>query len=134
MKNDDPEEIVFIPKEPILLAIVGWRSFTDYKHFSVEVNKWIQENGTPAKILSGGCVGTDRMAEKYAKEHSILMDVRKEDRKKYPMGNRCYAMRDKEIAETCTHMLAFPSCLGKGTQLTIGFAKSVNKHLTVIPI
>jgi hypothetical protein len=118
----------------ILLAIVGYRKFNNYARFSKEVDDWIALHGKPETIISGGCQGADKMAERYAKQHSVPMQVLHPDKKRYPNSNTAFAMRDREIAKACTHMLAFPSVHGRGTQLTIGFAKTHGKKVKQIDV
>jgi hypothetical protein len=113
---------------PVHLAIVGYRNYNDYDSFSSIVDEYILRTPVPACIISGGCVGVDKMAERYAEEYSIPMDVLKPNRS---LGNRGFAIRDREIAKKCTHMLAFPSVKGKGTQLTIGFAQKLDKPVEI---
>lgn len=43
------------------LGIVGYREFTDYDKFSMEVDKVINDIGSISQIVSGGCKGTDKM-------------------------------------------------------------------------
>jgi predicted Rossmann fold nucleotide-binding protein DprA/Smf involved in DNA uptake len=111
------------------LAIVGYRNYVDYAAFSLTVDSIILALGKPDEIISGGCTGADRMAERYAKEHGITMTVLKPDER--IKNNSRFAIRDKEIAKQCTHMIAFPSKLGKGTQLTIGFAEKQKRTVFV---
>lgn len=111
-----------------ILAVVGYRYFKDYKLCSAKIDAWIKEHGTPSQIISGGCIGADSMAEKYANEHGIVMIVCKPNSS--IKDNSRFAIRDRLIAQRCTHMLAFPSSKGKGTQLTISFAKGFKKHVT----
>ena len=119
---------------PIILAVVGWRYFKDYKRFKEEMDVWIVENETPTTLISGGCIGADRMAEKYAKDKGFGIVILLSDFKRHP-GNTAYAVRDREIAKTCTHMLAFPNLKkGKGTQLTIGFAKRFGKKIKIMNV
>lgn len=117
----------------ISLAIVGYREYTDYKEFEVKVDQCLQEwSGTPvAEIVSGGCRGADTMAERYAREHKISMCVLRPDWSKYPRGYQAYTMRDQDIARQCSHMIAFPSTQGKGTQHTIAFAEKLGKPTRV---
>jgi predicted Rossmann fold nucleotide-binding protein DprA/Smf involved in DNA uptake len=111
------------------LAIVGYRYFTDYERFCRVVDKFIAEHGRPYRIISGGCIGADQMAERYAKEHGIAVNVF-EPNKSLP-GNSGFAVRDREIARACTYMIAFPSPSGRGTQLTIKFARECGKEVAV---
>src|SRR5665648_1273009 len=100
-----------------VLAIVGYRGFIDNVLFCQTVDQWIQTNGVPGEIISGGCRGADTLAEQYAPKHKIDFHKYPPDWKRYPSGNTAYTMRDREMAKACTHMIAFP-CMskGKGTQ------------------
>lgn len=58
--------------------IVGSRSFTDYKLFSSVCDKLLVNMVKKNKqifIVSGGAEGTDKMAERYAKEHHYPLMV-----------------------------------------------------------
>jgi len=122
-------------KKEILLAIVGWRNFTDYVRFSKEVMKWVAANGDqqPSLIISGGCRGADTMAERYAKENNIRTRILRPDWARHK-GKAAYSQRDRCIALQCTHMLAFPSIHGSGTQVTIRFAQEFRKDVTVVDV
>lgn len=118
-------------RKEIILAIVGYREFDDWNMFMGHVLCWIEEHGRPTKIISGGCKGTDKMAERFAEREKIPMIVLWPDNKN---GRNKFAIRDREIANQCSHMIAFPSKRGKGTQLTIKFAHQDRKHVTVVNV
>ncbi len=112
----------------IALAVVGYRHFNDYRRLTRVLDEWIARHGSPAEIVSGGCIGADRMAERFAAERRLTMKVLA------PLaidGVSKFARRDRRIAASCTHMVAFPSHRGKGTQLTIGFARVLGKEVEV---
>jgi hypothetical protein len=137
--------------EQIKLAIVGFRDYNNYTQFHQHVDKYIAQvqpnnvldsgSGSSAtttctvEVVSGGCRGADTMGEQYAKEHQFQMTIFKPNWTKYPYKvsrNLAYTMRDQQIADYCTHMIAFPSKNGKGTQMTIEFAQKQNKPCHVI--
>lgn len=117
----------------IRMAVVGYRGYMDYAHIKRELDEFQQNNNCKINlIVSGGCKGVDMLGEKWADENNvpklILMPTK-------GYGNRRFALRDQEIVNACTHMLAFPSNQGKGTQLTIGMArKKKNVQINVIDI
>lgn len=118
----------------VKLAIVGYREYTDYEQFKKHVDDYTKELKI-SEIVSGGCRGTDQMGERYAKEKGYRILVFTPEWGKYPWkskGKLAYTMRDKQIAEYCTHMIAFPSTKGKGTQLTIKFAQQAGKQVNVV--
>lgn len=120
--------------DQVVLGVSGYRNFNDYTVFKEQVEEWIKNHQKPDKIIVGDCKGADRMAARYADEYNIPKEILKPDRKRYPTGNTAFAMRDREIAKACTHMLAFPSVNGKGTQITIEFAKKFGKRVTIFNV
>jgi hypothetical protein len=80
-------------------------------------------------VVSGGAKGTDTLARNFAIENKIPLDEIHADWNTY--GKNAGPVRNTQIATLCTHILAFPSHSGKGTQDTIKKAKSKNKKVTV---
>lgn len=58
----------------IILAIVGCRKaeMAIYPTIKYYIDDYIQKNGRPQKIISGGAKGIDSMAKRYSEENSIL--------------------------------------------------------------
>jgi len=102
----------------IRLGVVGYRNYHNYDHIKRELDEFRLTQNIDL-IVSGGCTGVDILAERYADSNNIpkliLLPVRS-------LGNKSFAIRDQEIVNCSTHMLAFPSKKGNGTQLTIGMA------------
>lgn len=112
----------------IKLAIVGSRSFEDYDFFKKKIDDWIEKYGRPHSIISGGAKGTDTLASKLANEKNIPLEVHYPDYDKY-LGKIAPLMRNIKIAESCTHMIAFPSKNGSGTQHAISQALKLKKEV-----
>lgn len=110
------------------MAIAGSRNFTDYDRFEKETDQWIELNGVPDLIISGGAPGTDSLAERYAREHGIPFLVFKAD---WSQGKKAGPIRNTKIINEATHLLAFPSEQGKGTQDSIKKAQQKRLHLTL---
>lgn len=106
------------------LAIVGSRHYKNYEQFEKRVLKWMKDHGKPTKIISGGATGADAMAERFSKENGIECQVFLPD---WSKGGG--PARNTLIVNACTHVLAFPSKTGKGTQNTIKQANAKNKHI-----
>ena len=139
-------------KEIIVLGIVGSRNFTNKKEFTHHIEKWIKDhNGgkQPDIIVSGGAKGADALAKQYATTYSSCEDtigslaaesqsdtIKYEefpaDWKKY--GPAAGPKRNTQIVERCTHILAFPSREGRGTQDTIRKARKKGISVTTIYI
>lgn len=116
------------------LGIVGYRGYTDYDQFCKYIKHWKTKNNIKKikLIISGGCMGTDTLAERYAKEHKIKMRVFKPDWNKY--GNAAGPIRNKLIVKDSEYVIAFLHELSKGTLSSIKYAKELDKHLTIIKI
>lgn len=99
------------------LAIVGSRNFNDYDAFCDKLNMFVASIGGIQKInkiVSGGAGGADKMAERFARENKIELQVFAADWNRY--GRAAGPMRNSQIVEAATHMVAFPSKDGRGTQ------------------
>lgn len=123
------------PLADISLAIVGSRDFSDYAHFTACMTQWKSDNPNKriARVVSGGCRGTDKMAERYADEHGIPKTVHlKYDWKTY--RQQAYLMRNTDIVNDCDEVVAFPSDEGSGTQDTMRKAHAKKRKVSVFPL
>ncbi len=114
------------------LAIVGSRNFKDYERFCIEVEIALKEwDVTDIEIISGGADGADALAERYSRE--VLQRepvVFPADWNKY--GKSAGPKRNTQIVDACTHMIAFPSHYGKGTQDSVTKIQKAKKPHKVI--
>ena len=110
----------------IILGIVGSRSYNDWEFFWQVVNEWTMENGHPDKIISGGANGVDNMAKRYAHEKAIAFD---EINVIWSHGRNAGPVRNTTLVSNITHLLAFPSVLGRGTQDVI--QKACSKRIPI---
>lgn len=117
----------------INLAIVGCRSYDDYKTFKTILDDFIDEIGSkPDTIISGGAKGIDSMAEKYAKDNNIPVNIFYPDWDKY--GRVAGILRNTNIINSSTHVIALPSKKSVGTYDSINKAKKANKILKIVNI
>ena len=106
------------------LAIVGSRYYTDYEKFEKLVLNALSEWDEDIEcIISGGAKGTDLMAEQFAKQFNIPLKIYNADWGKY--GKSAGPIRNAQIVKDATHLIAFPTENGKGTQDTIKKAKDI---------
>lgn len=100
----------------IRLAIVGSRYHNDYETFRQHILDWIDINGRPDVIISGGAEGLDSLARKFANEEKITLIEHLPDWKRY--GKRAGPIRNQLIVNDATYMIAFPLD-GPGTKDSI---------------
>lgn len=111
--------------KPISLAVVGSRSFNDYPLLRKTLGFYeIKE------IISGGAIGADSLAKRYAQEHNInikeikpLWDVHKKS---------AGYLRNVQIVDACDEVIAFWDGTSKGTGHTIEIAQSKNKPISIV--
>lgn len=118
----------------INLAIVGYRNYNDYDSLCKYIKEWKLDNKIDNidTIISGGCVGVDTLAEKYAKENNIKLQIYYPNWEIY--GKSAGAIRNKLIVNDCTHLLALLHPKSRGTCITIKFAEKKKKHIKIINI
>lgn len=111
------------------LAISGSRSCGDWDLFRKNVSEAVREWNLPRDtvVVSGGALGADKMAETWAKKRGYAMKIIYPDWKRH--GKGAGAIRNGEIIDLATHLVAFPSVNGSGTQDTI--AKAHKKGIPV---
>ena len=95
-----------------------------------ELEKYIPSKCT--KIVSGGAVGIDVCAAKYAQTSGIELSEILPDYKKH--GKAAPIVRNKTIVEASNKVIAFWNGHSKGTKMVIDYCKKINKTCTVIKI
>lgn len=116
----------------IRLAIIGYREFADYEYAKKCIKSWQRENGKIDLIVSGGARGADSLAERYAREHNIPTKILKPDWA--GLGRSAGILRNTDIINESTHVLAFVSESSVGTWDSIRKAKSKGLPVTQIDI
>ena len=111
------------------VAIIGSRSFTNYE-FLKEKCDTILSNTKSVTVVSGGARGTDRLAEKYAAEKNIPVEVYKAN---WELHGRSAGMkRNLTMLKACTHVIAFWDGKSPGTLHMIDKANNLGKQLRII--
>jgi len=113
------------------VAIVGYRNFTNYKLFKEKCDEILNLHKVSC-IVSGGCRGTDLLAERYAKENKISTKIFYANWKLF--GARAGPLRNKEIVEYSDMMIAFLSSKSRGTLSAISLAKNKKIKVHVVNI
>ena len=108
------------------IAVIGSRDFTNYQLLKKHLNNY-QSIDT---IISGGAKGADKLAEKYAEEFNITMEIHPPDWKTY--GKSAGPIRNKIIVENGDLVLVFWDGKSKGTEHSIKYAKTIGKCVEVV--
>ena len=106
-------------EDPTHLGIIGSRNLADYDLFKDKVDEWVQQNGRPHSIISGGQRGADTFARIYAEENEIPFTEHHHNTYRHMGSPRMYHHRNQLVVDDSTHLLAFPSRYGRGPQSTM---------------
>lgn len=107
------------------LLIAGSRNLKD-----LDISPHIPE-GTDF-IISGGAVGIDTLAEKYADKHNLSKLIL---RPKYNIyGKAAPLKRNNEMVELADYVLVFWDGVSRGTKHTIDYANKLDKDIKIVMI
>ena len=107
------------------VAVIGSRNL------SVDISLYIPDGVT--SIISGGARGIDSLAERYAEQRGLCMQIIKPD---YTMhGKRAPLLRNCLIIDESDVVVAIWDGKSRGTRQAIRYVKKMNKplHLHIIP-
>lgn len=108
-------------------AVIGSRSFTDYEKL-----KTILEGYPITEIVSGGAIGADSLAERYATEKGLDLTLFYPDWKAF--GPAAGPIRNERIVERADEVFAFWDMKSKGTLNSIGHAHKQKKVCHIINV
>lgn len=111
----------------IKLAIVGSRDFP----YPWIISEYLKRK-TFHEIVSGGASGVDTFAQEYAEVYGYPTTIFYADWKKY--GKSAGFIRNKQIVEYATDVVAFQYDNSNGTQHTINLAQEAGKLREVISV
>ena len=108
------------------IAVIGSRDFDNRILLSEILIEYLPQITC---LISGGCRGTDKMAEEWAIAHSIPTLIFEPNWAAY--GKSAGVMRSKEIIDNCDLCIAFWDGLSKGTSNGIRYCRKINKPCKV---
>lgn len=109
------------------IAVVGSRKFSDYS-----LVKKILKPYLPFTLITGGALGADTLAEKFAKEYDLDILIHYPEWKKY--GRKAGMLRNTFIVRDCEQVIAFWDGISKGTRMVINLAREKSKLVRVIEV
>lgn len=112
------------------IAVVGSREFKNYNQLDAELKRRVGENDT---LVSGGAVGVDSMAQRWAKEHGKVIQIHYPNYARYARG--ATFQRNEQIVRNADLVIAFYQ-YGRvkqgGTANTAGWAEKLGVDLIEI--
>ncbi len=82
-------------------------------------------------IVHGGAHGVDEEAHYVAEELGFDVEVVPADWERY--GRAAGAIRNREMVETCDHVVAFWNGISRGTESAIKAARAIGMEVDIIP-
>lgn len=119
--------------KPHRVIVAGSRSFTDYAYLENRLDDAFQDYiGQDIEIVCGGARGADELGKCYAIAHGIPYKVFLPDWKQH--GKKAGPLRNIEMANYATELIAFWDCQSRGTLHMIDTAIAKQLDVTVIHI
>jgi len=119
----------------IKLIIAGDRNYTDFHRVSAEVDKYLSELGvsfSDVEEVCGMASGVDTLGKLWANDNGIPVTEFPALWSKY--GRAAGPIRNKQMAEYGTHLIAFLKSSSKGTRNMIKIAREKGLNVKVINI
>ena len=106
-------------------AIIGSRTFNDYAYLKEKMKLF----PSITKIISGGAKGADKLAEKYAEECGLEIQIIIPEWGKH--GKSAGIARNRVIVENADLIIAFWDGKSAGTRSSVDYAKKLGKKVRV---
>lgn len=116
-------------KAKVILAIIGSQTFNDYPLFCKEIDR-LRKNIDIKYIVSGGDIGADTLANRYAKDQGLRILIIYPNWKNHQKN--AGFLRNQEIIDEADHIIAFWDGMSYGTKNSIDIAHRMNKPIHVI--
>lgn len=140
MASVEAKEATVTEEVQLVLAVSGWRGLSGCDARKVvfdALTEFAIRNGKPHVIVTGGARGADQIAEEWARRkgiHVVTLRPRRTKGMTYEEARKECLARNTDIVKRCTHLLAFPSDEGSGTQDAIHKALALGKPVKVVKV
>jgi hypothetical protein len=111
------------------LAVIGSRTISNEKFVFQVLDSYKDEISV---LITGGAIGIDQIAERWALQNGIPTILHIPDWTKY--GKSAGIIRNKLIVYDCDECVAFWDGISKGTKSTIDICTKLKKSINIIPI
>jgi len=110
------------------LAVIGSRDFSDYALLC----KTLAQVKTPITMLvSGGAIGTDTLADRWAKENGAVIQIHYPDYKNHA-PKVAPIIRNRAIVAAADNVLAFWDGRSRGTKAAMDMARQAGKTVHIV--
>lgn len=109
-----------LARHPKKIAVIGSRGFNNY-----ELLRELLDLLNISEVISGGAVGADKLAERYANNRGIPTKIFYPNYEAY--GKGAPLVRNKQIVDNCELVVSFWDGQSRGTKHTMDYATSVGK-------
>ncbi len=116
-------------KEKFWVIVAGGRDFDDYQLMSEVLDDYFTDKAD-ARIISGMAHGADALAIRYADEHKMTKVLFPANWKRHP--RRAGFLRNEDMLEVATHLVAFWDGESHGTKHMIDIAKEKGIPIKII--
>jgi|1048.fasta_scaffold24358_3 hypothetical protein len=111
------------------IAVVGSRHVLNASVIQEVLNTYL---GKMTVLITGGAKGVDTLAERWARENDIPVEVYLPDWKN--LGRAAGIVRNRAMVMECHECIAFWDGISKGTKSTIEMCKKQNKRVVVFTV
>lgn len=112
------------------IAIIGSRTFTDYKLLEATLNDFMDKNNVLiTHVVSGGAKGADKLGELFANSIHAEKMIFYPDWEKHKKA--AGFIRNKDIVDNADMIFAFWDGVSRGTKHSIDYALSQNKEVYI---
>ncbi len=114
------------------VVVGGSRTFQDYSFLSHALDRCLSRIMKEYQIiiLSGHCRGTDALAERYAKERGLSLEIYPAD---WSLGRKAGPLRNQKMIDLADYVVAFPGG-GPGTKSLIRLAEKKGLPMRIYPV